>query len=416
MDGGATRMTDRELLERLVSFDTTSDRPSVAAMDFLAGYLESAGCRVWRQTYESGRKVNLLAGRGSGRWAIANRDLQDAPSVSLCEGLVLSGHIDVVPATEPDWGSNPFQLVERDERFFGRGSADMKGFVALAANRLARTREEEAKRPLRLLVTSDEETGAIGARHFAENWDGHEPLPRSVIIGEPTQLALVRMHKGHMKLRITVTGRAAHSGRPHLGVSAIEHAGVVIAALTALNARMRALRTETSEHFSDCPHPVLNIGTIAGGSAVNIVPERCELNLGVRLLPGQPSELALDLIRESLGKLPEATRERVTLEMLNDNPPMLCDKLATVNIELARMLRQCATGAAPYATDGGWLQKLGLECALLGPGNIEDAHRANESISISQFEAGARRLEEIVRRFCGEEIEPRSHGDTEKTK
>lgn len=405
MSGSGGLLSDRELLARLVAFDTTSDRPSTAAIDFLAGYLNDAGCRVWRQAYEGGKKANLLAGRGppGGEGGVASSECPGGGRIALCDGLMLSGHIDVVPATEPDWISSPFKLIEREGRFFGRGVADMKGFVALAASALARACDAALRQPLRLLVTSDEETGAIGARHFAQTWDGHEPLPRSVIIGEPTQLVLVRMHKGHLKLRITVRGRAAHSGEPHRGVSAIEHAGRVIVALAELNERLRDVRTETSEHFAECPHPVLNIGTISGGSAVNIIAERCELNLGVRLLPGQPSELAMELLRECLAKLPEATRERVSVELLNDNPPMLCDQRATVNVELARMLRQCATAAAPYATDGGWLQTLGLQCVLFGPGSIEDAHRANESLALSQFEAGRAWLDDIVRRFCREE-------------
>lgn len=386
----STALSDRDLLARLIAFDSTSIHSNAPIADFLADYLESGGCRVLRlpgrlhEMPNGPEKVNLLAWRG--------------PATD--GGLLLSGHLDVVPATEGGWESDPFALVEREERLFGRGTTDMKGFVALAANRLRAAREDDLVAPLALLLTADEELGSLGAQRFVQDWDNAAPLPRSALIGEPTSLRIVRMHKGHLKLRLTIVGKAAHSGLPQQGENAIEHAGVVITELTALATTWQSLRTEVSDHFPECPHPVLNLGVIQGGSAVNIVPDRVTLDIGLRLLPGQNSETAITEVKALIEALPADVAAAVAVEMINDSPPMLCPKSAPINIELARLLRQCATCGVSFASDAGTLQKVGVQSVLFGPGTMDDAHQANESLAIAQFVAAGEWLEQIIPRFC----------------
>lgn len=379
-------LNDVELLARLVAFDSTSAKPNLPIADFLADYLATHGCRIWRSFDESGQKANLVARRGP----------------ETAGGLILSGHLDVVPALEPDWAGDPFRLAVTDDKLIGRGSVDMKGFVALAANLTAALKESELKKPLVLLFTHDEEVGSRGAQRFVKEWRNEFPLPGNCIVGEPTGLRVVRMHKGHLTARVRLQGRAAHSGYPHLGVNAIELAGPVIEALSRLAREWKEIRAETSEHFPECPHPVLNLGKISGGSALNVVPEACEIGFGVRLLPGQRSVDFLARIQSGLDNLPPETRDALTFEILNDNPPLLCDKRAPANVELARLLKQCATVGVSFASDAGPLQALGLNCVLFGPGDIADAHRANEFVTRGQFEAGKTWLEKIVRRFCCE--------------
>ncbi len=262
-------LSDVDLLRRLVAIDSTSALSNLPIAKELASYVEKSAARVEFLRAPDEEKANLLIRfgpepEGDGR------------------GLILSGHMDAVPAKEASWESDPFTLTERDDRYVGRGAADMKGFLAVATN--AALTAEKLKAPLYLLYTYDEEVGTLGAKQFAESWRG--PLPRHCIIGEPTSFRAVRAHKGHLKLRITLTGRSAHSGYPHLGDNAIEKARPVLDGLTALRRELESEPTARAELFADAPYVPLNIATIRGGTAVYIVPDRLEIEVGIRLLPG----------------------------------------------------------------------------------------------------------------------------------
>lgn len=373
-----------ELLRRLIEFDSRSALSNRPIADFVADCAERAGAEVRTFAYANGERVNVLISRGP----------CDAPG-----GLLLSGHLDVVPADEPDWASNPFTLIEERGRFVGRGVADMKGFVALALQLVCELSEDSLRAPLLLLLTADEEVGSKGAQAFAKDWKG--PIPASVIVGEPTGLRVVRMHKGHLRLRVRIAGKPAHSGYPHLGENAIERAGEVIAVLSSLARAWRGASLEFGEYFPECQFPVLNLGTIRGGAAVNIVPNACELMIGVRLLPGQETAWALRKIDESLAKLPTATRRATAIEIDNDSPPLLCPAEAEVLKRTLDRVGQTQTLGASYASDSGTLQRMGLNCVLLGPGDIADAHRANESLDIAQWRAARPLFEGLIRDFCG---------------
>lgn len=381
-------MNPRELLTRLVAFPSISGRAPTAIFDFIADFLGDSGATVHRFRAPGSPRENILASRG--------------PDSTDGSGLLLSGHLDVVPADEPGWLSPPFELTERGGRLYARGSADMKGWVALACHEFARIRDDDLRHPLKLLLSSDEEVGSLGVQDFVRQVAAGETglLPRSVLVGEPTAGQIVRMHKGHLKGRITVAGKPAHSGFPHLGVNAIEHAGAILAALTTLTAQLRDERAETSTFFPDCPYPVLNLATIQGGSAVNVVPERCVIDFGLRLLPGQPTAPFIDRIRTAIDRLPEPVRRATTLEIVNDNVPMLCRPDAPI-LKIVRGISDAPEPVgASYASDAGWLSTLGLDCILFGPGDIRDAHRANESIDIAEWTAGGKTLARIIDAFC----------------
>lgn len=380
-------MSDLDLAARLVAFPSVSSGSNREIAAFAAEYLAGAGCTIWPQEYDAGEKVNLLARAGP-----ENDD-----------GLLLAGHLDVVPADEPGWSSPPFELTSRNGRLFGRGTADMKSFVALAMNRLARAARDPARlrAPLWLLLTADEEIGALGARQFVQSPLAKLPLPRSVLIGEPTELRVVRMHKGHLKACVDVSGTSAHSGYPHLGVNAILLAARIVTALGKLGHAWHKRRRPTSDMFPDCPYRVLNVARIEGGGALNVVPDRCVVSLGVRLLPGERSEDALEELRAAIDGLGDDVRAAARLSVLNDNPPLLCDAQARIYRELTRLAEQTQSLGVNFASDAGWLQTLGCDCVLSGPGNIADAHRADESISLEQFHAGGRWLDRIIQHLCG---------------
>ncbi len=378
-------LSDAELLRRLVGYDSTSRNSNLPIADFIADYLDRPGVRIARNLSPDGDKANLVIRLGP------------ADADPTRRGLVLSGHMDVVPADEDGWESEPFTLTAREDRYVGRGACDMKGFLALAMNRTRALDPARLARPLALVFTYDEELGTLGARHFVETWDA-QTLPRDAVIGEPTSLAVVRMHKGYLKLRVAFTGRAAHSGYPHLGQNAIEPAGRAIVALASLRRELEGERSPHSEHFPAVPFAPLNVARVAGGVAINIVPDRCVVELGIRLLPDMPREPMIDRVRRTLTAALEGTP--FTLEMIGDSPPMLLDAGADIHRTLCGEVGQTGTVSVSFATDAGWLQTAGLECVIWGPGSIEVAHRPNEYLPQADFTRAGHVLGRVVRRAC----------------
>lgn len=377
------RLDDRALLARLVAFDTTSARSNLPLVDFLCDYLDRPGVRIARQLSDDGAKANLIVTAG--------------PDADDRAGLVLSGHMDVVPADEPEWRSDPFTLAEAGDRYVGRGTADMKGFLALAANRLAAAGPAVLRRPLGLLFTYDEEVGTRGARHFVASYAGAGELPRDVVIGEPTGLRVVRAHKGMLRLRVTFEGQAAHSGYPHLGRSAIEPAGRAIVALAELRQTMELERPAHAELFPEVPFPALNVGLVRGGRAANVIPDRCELELGIRLLPEMR---APEVAERVAGTLRAAVRQAFTLEPISESPAMVVDADTPLHRTLSELAGRPASPGVMFATDAGWLQRAGFRCVVFGPGSIEAAHRPNEFLPIAEFRRAREVLDRLIARSC----------------
>ncbi|MGH6690437.1 MAG: M20/M25/M40 family metallo-hydrolase, partial [Gammaproteobacteria bacterium] len=308
------------------------------------------------------------------------------------------GHMDTVPAEEEGWESDPFALTDRGDRWVARGACDMKGFLALAANLFAEAAAgAELAAPLALVFTYDEELGTLGARRLAETWDRPELLPRAAVIGEPTSLGVVRMHKGHLKVRVTLAGVPAHSAYPHLGKSAIEPAGPVLAALAALREELAAERPAYGEYFGAIPFPTLNVGTIAGGTAINVVPERCVIELGLRLLPGMSSAEMVERVRSAAV---HAVGDAMT-EEIGDSPPMVLDESAAIYRDLCRHVGQQDTRAVSFTTDASWLQRMGVESVICGPGSIEAAHKPNEFLPVAEFVRAGELLDVVVRQETG---------------
>ncbi len=375
-------LSDSELLRRLIGFDSTSSGSILPIADFISEYLDREGIHAFRVGRADPDKVNLTFRLGP-------------EAGSDRKGLVLSGHMDVVPATEQGWKSNPFELVDSGDRFIGRGTADMKGFLALAINAAAKTEVSRLRRPLFLIFTYDEEVGTLGAKEFVEEWPKDRPLPKWTVIGEPTSLRTIRMHKGHLKARITLSGTTAHSGYPHLGVNAIEKAGQVLSVLSELRQSLEGERSPHSRSFTDVPWVTLNVGTIQGGTAVNIVPDRCTLDVGLRLLPAMSSSEMMDRLESAV-----TTAGGGQVEMISNSPPMLLDADHPLIQTLSSFPGAAIGESVNFASDGGWFQSLGLECVLFCPGSIEVAHRPNEHLPKSEFSRVAGILPPLIERCC----------------
>jgi acetylornithine deacetylase len=386
-----------DLLRRLVAFDSVSRSSNVPMADFLADLLDRPGTVLARCGYTDGdgvEKTNLLARLGP------------PPDAAARAGLVLSGHMDVVPADEPEWESDPFELTERESpdgpRLHGRGSADMKGFLALATRAALRLDPDDLTAPLVLVFTCDEELGTVGARYLHDHWNEVEPeigpLPSAAVIGEPTELEVVRLHKGHLKFRVTLHGKSAHSGYPHLGRNAIEIGGRVIASLTTLRRELETERPPHGEHFPEVPYVALNQGTIHGGAAVNVVPDRCVIEGGARILPGMGSAELIERLERAVSRA--AAPGEATFENLGESPPLQVAEEATVHRALCEATGRKGGGSVAFATDGGWLQRLGLDPVIWGPGSIEVAHRPDEYVPLEQLRDAGEPLERMIRRFC----------------
>lgn len=378
-------LSDEDLLARLIAFDTTSHLSNVPLADFLCDYLDRPGVRLQRLASPEGDKVNLVVRLGPE----GDGDRR---------GLTLSAHMDVVPAGE-GWETDPFTLTDGGDRFLGRGTADMKGFLALAVNAAARARPGDLAHPLALVLTYDEELGCLGAGHLAATWPENDPLPKNAVIGEPTSLKAVRLHKGHLKMRATFTGISAHSAYPHLGVNAIEPAGRAITALSAVREELAGERPANGEHFPETPYVTLNVARITGGTAINVVPERCVLDLGLRLLPGMESQPVVERVRRAVEAA--APGEGTRVEVINEAPPMLLAEEVPFYREICALIGQGETVSASYATDAGWLRRMGFDCVVIGPGTIEVAHKPNESLPKEELARGGRFVGELAARFCG---------------
>src|SRR3954471_24952390 len=302
----AEPLSDEVLLARLIAFDTTSHKSNREIADFISDYLDRPGVRITRHPTGDGAKLNLIAAAGP----------EDGE-----RGLVLSGHMDTVPAESEGWKSDPFTLTQRNGSYIARGAADMKGFLALAINRLASAEIPRLRHQLVLLFTHDEETGTLGARRLVEEPNVVPQLPRAKIIGEPTSLRVLRMHKGHLRLRVVFIGVPAHSGLPHLGVNAVEAAGRAIVALSELRQALERERPPNAEHFAEVPYVTLNVARVAGGGAINVVPADCVLDLGVRLLPGMSADEMTDRVRATVQQAVSQVPSELTV--INETPPMI---------------------------------------------------------------------------------------------
>ncbi len=381
--GGASRLDPREMLARLVAFDTTSERSNLALIDFVRAHLAAHGLES-RLTFDDRRaKANLYASLGPAE----------------AGGVVLSGHTDVVPVAGQPWTSDPFTLTERDGRLHGRGSADMKGFIALVLALVPEMQAAGLRRPLHIALSYDEELGCLGAPRMIADIAANLPKPAIVIVGEPTRLKLANRHKGCYGLEIEIHGRDGHSSAPHRGVNAIAHAAAVIGFLESLAERFR--REGPFDDGFDPPYTTLNIGEIEGGSAVNIIPRRCRIGWEFRPIPSvDPRQVIAEVeayLREELNPRLARLAPEARAELRSDGVvPPLVPRPASPAADLVRRLTGVnETIGVAFGTEAGQFQEIGIDAVVCGPGSIEQAHQPDEFIELSQLAAG----EDFLRRL-----------------
>ena len=377
-----------QLLTELVAYPTVSNRPVTSIAAALAQRAEDAGGAV-SMLESSQDKCNVIARFGP----------------RSANGIILSGHMDVVPTEGQSWSSDPFKLQERDGRLYGRGSADMKGFIAAVTAAISAMPLSTLKRELVLMWTHDEEVGCLGSQILADRWASSlDPLPSQAWIGEPTDLKMCRMHPGHSTIEIRCTGRAAHSSRPGLGVNAISLAQRVLAVLEATAEAWRSDQAFT-DHLAS-PYTIMNIGQISGGTAVNIVPDSCAIHVGIRPLPGTDAHQKIQDIEARLNSVRQHARYLggdIELHTRQIGPALLTAEGTRLERALCSHSVHDQATAAPFATDGGNLERMGISSIVFGPGSIDVAHRPDEFIATGELLQCVDTVQRVIHTLCTED-------------
>lgn len=365
--------TSREMLARLVAFDTTSRLSNLPLIEFVAGYLAAHGVESHLTHDEPTGKACLFATLGP----------------SGAPGIALSGHTDVVPVDGQNWSSDPFVLTERDGRLYGRGTCDMKGFLAVALALVPEFQARELKIPVHLAFSYDEEVGGIGVRPMIDRLGADLPKPKIVIVGEPTSMKIVNCHKGMNSFVTEVTGFEAHSSNPHQGVNAIMIAAQMIGELMRIAEEMKA-RGDATGRF-DPAYTSLNVGTIEGGTAINIIPQSCKFQWEFRNLPGQDREEIPQRLeafaRETLLPKMRAVSPQASIRTVRGVgfPDFVPEEGSPAETLVKRLMQSNEVHSAAYATEAGLFQQAGSAAVLCGPGDIAQAHQPDEFITPEQI-------------------------------
>ncbi|MFB9983935.1 acetylornithine deacetylase [Mesorhizobium kowhaii] len=372
-------MTAEEILARLVAFASVVGQPNEAIVEWIANYAEGCGARVTILPGPEGDRANLFATIGPAEMP----------------GLILSGHMDVVPAGEPGWTTDPFALRADGERLYGRGTSDMKGFLACVLAALPALAARPLARPIHLAFSYDEEAGCRGVRHLIEALPQLCAKPQGCIVGEPSGMRAIRAHKGKAAARIEIRGRSGHSSRPDQGLNAI-HA--MAAVLTEAVQSAEALKAGPLDANFAPPYSSLQIGVIGGGQALNIIPDFCAAEIEARAIAGVSPAALLAPIQTAMAAL-TAQGFEVSWDLLSEYPAL---SLAT-GAPLASLLRDL-TGQEPlaavsYGTEAGLYQAAGIEAIICGPGDIARAHRPDEYIEIGEMAACQRMIEDLGKRL-----------------
>jgi acetylornithine deacetylase len=374
-------MTPRtiDILQSLVGFDTTSRNSNLPLIEWVEAYLDRLGVTHERVTDPAGTKANLWATIGP----------------AGVPGYILSGHTDVVPVDGQSWSSDPFRLSERQGRLYGRGATDMKGFDACCLAAVPEMLARPLARPIHLSLSYDEEVGCVGVRHLIARIgrSGAKPeiaKPLGCFVGEPTGMSVVIGHKGKRSYRVTVHGRTCHSSLAPHGVNAVEYAARLIVKVRDINDRLA--RAGARDPLYDVPHTTTHTGLVRGGTALNIVPDACSFEFEFRAIPPDDIDaLANEVIayaRDSLepemrSVAPEAS---ITFEQTSEFPALDTEASADI-VRLSKDLagHRDHTKVA-YGTEAGLFHRAGIPTVVIGPGSIDQAHKADEFIAISELE------------------------------
>jgi acetylornithine deacetylase len=377
-----------EVLEALVGFDTTSRNSNLALVEWVEAYLDRFGVAHERITDETGTKANVWATIGP----------------SGVPGTILSGHTDVVPIDGQSWSNNPFQLTERNGRLYGRGAADMKGFDACCLAAVPDMVAAPLARPIHLALSYDEEVGCIGVRGIIARLEGAKVKPAACFVGEPTEMGVVIGHKGRRSFRVTVHGKTCHSSLAPHAVNAVEYVARLIVKIRDVSDRLA--RSGARDPLYDVPYTTASSGVVHGGTALNIVPDLCTFEFEFR-------PLAADDVDGLVEEVMAYARERLEPEMRAVDPaarivfepksswPGLETPAAFDVVGFAKTLSgRNEHSKVAYGTEAGLFASSGIPTVVIGPGSINQAHKADEYIAVAQLEACSAFLDRLAAHSC----------------
>jgi len=386
-----------EVARRLVGFDTVSAKSDLAAVEYLSKELEGHGFKTALQPVEllGVSQANLVAWIGP-------------PSA---DGLIISGHVDTVPYDgQPGWEREPLKLETAGDRIYGRGTTDMKGFIAQCLDAARTLDATKLRRPLVFVFTASEEVGCLGAHRVAPALRqilGETPVPRLAWIGEPTSYAVCHAHKSIVSFSVTVRGKGGHSGAPAKGVNAIAVMARVIDTIGRLQEeRGKVANPEFATIFPDAPSDVLNFGTVQGGLASNIIAEECKLRISYRTLPdADPLEIHREIGRrlaalDTYDYAGHENRAKIEVGATMVVPPLNSPRGTALEAALFDVTGAKSSGGALYGTDGGWFTGSNIVTLICGPGDLDQAHQPNEYVRRDLFERGTAMLHKVIDKMC----------------
>ena len=390
-------MTDtsaqRHWIDRLITHDTTSHLSNLSLISDVEGWLSSHNIPHWRAPDDDQTKTNLYALIGPNE----------------AGGVVLSGHTDVVPVAGQAWDSDPFKVVERDQKLFGRGTSDMKSFLAIALSLVPEMVAAPLKKPIILALSYDEEVGCIGAPRMIERIVRDLPTPQAVIVGEPTMMKVIDGHKGIASFRTTVTGFTTHSSQTDRGVSAVEGAARLIAWISDKRADYKSKSMADKIPGSapsgfDPDYSTMTVNVVRGGTQLNIMAGEASFEWDMRLIPDDDQHAILSSFHEFSASLEQQMRTvadqcRIVTEQMT-NAPALAPRPDNPAADLAKALTgHNNTEVVSYAAEAGQFQQAGLSTVICGPGSIDQAHQANEFIALNQVAAGTQFQQKLIQRL-----------------
>ncbi|MBN8875549.1 MAG: acetylornithine deacetylase [Rhodospirillales bacterium] len=384
-----TSLTTADMLARLVSFDTTSRNSNLELIAFVRSWLDEHGIPYRVSTDRDGRKANLHAIIG--------------PQTE--GGIALSGHVDTVPVDGQAWSADPFALRRTDGKLFARGACDMKGFVAACLAAVPALKARALGKPVHLFITYDEEVGCWGAQRLIEDVAASGLRPDLCIVGEPTGMQPVLAHKGKLNLGVTVRGKPGHSSEPAKGVNAV-HAAAEAIAWVAAEARRLAKEGPFEDGF-DPPHTTIHVGTVEGGTILNIIPERASFTMEWRHIPADDPHLAMQRLQRYVAETIEPAMHAVDprtgfdWEIQLEMPGLSLSPDHALTTLVKQLTGANATGKVSYGTEGGYYEKAGIPAIVCGPGHIAQAHQPDEWIAESELAACDAFIRRLADRLSG---------------